>query len=159
MKIIQGWRSDPERKLTDPLPEQKWSVVLRFYGGDWLDPIGAGTNWFKPPFPARILHVWWPLWLSYVLFGLTSWLLAANIIAVVELGLGWAAWLPLSFLIWLLTPGKMISWRADKHGGYAGFKVYGVDYPIYGKWLCDPAEIYPGSLAMCWTIRPFARLA
>ena len=61
MKIIEGWRSDPERPLTDPLPEKKWSLVLRFYGGDWLDPIGIGTNWFTPPFPKHILHVWWPL--------------------------------------------------------------------------------------------------
>jgi hypothetical protein len=27
MKIIQGWRSDPERKLTDPLPEQIFAAA------------------------------------------------------------------------------------------------------------------------------------
>ena len=61
MRVVQGWRSDPERELTDPLPEKKWSVVLRFVGGDWLDPISVGSNWFHPPYPKHVLHVWWPV--------------------------------------------------------------------------------------------------
>ena len=150
MKIIEGWRSDPERPLTDPLPEKKWSFVLRFYGGDWLDPIGIGTNWFTPPFPKHILHVWWPLWLSYALFALaTAGLLATFVCAP------WWAW-PLAFVLWLLTPGKFIAWRFNNRSGYAGSKVYGVDAPVYKTWLCKPEEVYDGSLAMCLTIRPFA---
>lgn len=158
MRVIEGFRTDSSRPLTDPLPEQKWSVELRFLGGDWLDPIGVGTNWFTPPFPKRVLHVWWPLWLSYALFALTSWLLLANIVAAIELSAAWGACLPLTFLIWLLTPGKMICWRADKRGGYAGFKAYGVDHQVYGTWLCDSIHVYDGSQALCWTIRPFASL-
>lgn len=165
MRIVQGWRSDPERRLTDPLPEKRWSIVLRFVGGDWLDPVGIGTNWFKPPFPKRVLHIWWPLWLSYMLFAITSELLLfATGVAIMNLaallgapvvathGLVAICW-PLFFLLWLMTPGKMIAWRCDKKGGYAGSKVYGVDAPVYGTWLCDPKEVYPGSLAMCWTAR------
>ena len=150
MKIIEGWRSDPERPLTDPLPEKKWSFVLRFYGGDWLDPIGIGTNWFTPPFPKHILHIWWPLWLSYALFALTTAGLLATFVCA-----PWWAW-PLAFVLWLLTPGKFIAWRCDKRSGYAGSKAYGVDSPIYTTYLCDPKEVYDGSLAMCLTIRPFA---
>ena len=150
MKIIEGWRSDPQRPLTDPLPERKWSFVLRFYGGDWLDPIGIGTNWFTPPFPKHILHIWWPLWLSYVLFILTTGILLAAIV--------FAPWWAIltAAVIWLLTPGKFIAWRFDKRSGYAGSKVYGVDPPIYATWLCAPEEVYDGSLAMCFSIRPFA---
>jgi hypothetical protein len=150
MKIIEGWRSDLHRPLTDPLPEKKWSVVLRFYGGDWLDPIGIGTNWFTPPFPKRILHIWWPLWLSYALFILTTGLLLAAI--------AFAPWWAIltTTVLWLLTPGKFIAWRCDKRSGYTGSKVYGVDAPVYATWLCKPEEVYPGSLAMCLTIRPFA---
>lgn len=166
VKIIEGWRSDPERPLTDPLPEKKWSFVLRFYGGDWLDPIGIGTNWFTPPFPKHILHIWWPLWLSYVLFALTT----AGLLAVIGLTLfivatagiqsaiAYAPWwaIPPAFVIWLLTPGKFIAWRFDKRSGYAGSKVYGVDSTVYPLWLCAPEEVYDGSLAMCLSIRPFA---
>lgn len=158
MKIIAGWRSDPDRPLTDPLPEKKWSVVLRFIGGDWLDPIGVGTNWFSPPFPKRILHLWWPLWLSYVLFAATSALLLASILAAPLLSWAWAASWPVTILIWLMTPGKFIAWRCDQKGGYAGSKIYGVDAPVYGLWLCDPAEVFDGSLAMCLTIRPMATI-
>jgi len=150
MKIIEGLRSDPERPLTDPLPEKKWSFVLRFYGGDWLDPIGIGTNWFTPPFPKRILHIWWPLWLSYALFVLTTGLL----LAAVAFGPLWT--ILTAAVIWLMTPGKFIAWRFDKRSGYAGSKVYGVDAPVYATWLCAPEEVYDGSLAMCLTIRPFA---
>jgi hypothetical protein len=150
MKIIEGWRSDPQRPLTDPLPEKKWSFVLRFYGGDWLDPIGIGTNWFTPPFPKHILHIWWPLWLSYALFILTTGIL----LAAVACAPWWA--IPPAFVIWLLTPGKFIAWRFDRRSGYAGSKVYGVDSTVYPLWLCKPEEVYPGSLAMCLTIRPFA---
>ena len=150
MKIIEGWRSDPERPLTDPLPEKKWSVVLRFYGGDWLDPIGIGTNWFTPPFPKHILHVWWPLWLSYALFVLTTGILLAAVAFAT-----WWAILP-AFVLWLLTPGKFIAWRLNNRSGYIGSKVYGVDPPIYATWLCAPEEVYDGSLAMCLSIRPFA---
>ena len=153
MRVVQGWRSDPERELTDPLPEKKWSVVLRFVGGDWLDPISVGSNWFHPPYPKHVLHVWWPLWLSYVLFAGTSGLLMAS------LALGpWWSW-PFAFLIWLLTPGKMIAWRFNKKGGYAGHKVYGVDAPEYPLWLCTAGDVFPGSLALCWSIRPFATIS
>jgi len=150
MKIIEGWRSDPERPLTDPLPEKKWSVVLRFYGGDWLDPIGIGTNWFTPPFPKHILHIWWPLWLSYGLFILTTGIL----LAAVAFAPWWA--ILTAAVLWLLTPGKFIAWRFNNRSGYAGSKVYGVDSPVYKTWLCAPEEVYDGSLAMCLTIRPFA---
>jgi hypothetical protein len=158
MRVIQGYRTDPAQPLTSPFPADKWSIHLRFLGGDWLDPIAVGSNWFKPPFPTRVLHVQWPLWLSYVLFALTTWLLLASIIAAVELSPAWIASWPLTFLIWLLTPGKFICWRMDKKGGYAGFKAYGVDHDVYGLWLCKSADIYDGSQALCWTIRPFATL-
>lgn len=171
MRVIRGWRSDPERLLTDPLPEKRWSLILRFYGGDHLDPVGIGTNWFIPPFPQHVMHLWWPLWLSYVLFAITSDLLLFSTIAAAMnlaelLGAPIVAYhglvalcCPIFFLLWLMTPGKMIAWRFNKNGGYAGSKVYGVDAEIYGEWLCDPKDIYPGSLAMCLSIRPWATIS
>lgn len=45
-------------------------------------------------------------------------------------------------------------------GGYAGFKLYGVDCPEYAEWPVGmkPEDVCPGSQALCLTIRPFARL-
>lgn len=50
-------------------------------------------------------------------------------------------------------PLPFFSWRFGSLMGYAGFKVYGVDAPAYKEWLCDPVDVYAGSLAMCVTIR------
>lgn len=120
MRVVCHYRNDPERELTDPLPELGGRrFIFRLYSGDWLDPIGIGTNWFEPPFPQHVLHlrVRWPI---------------------------------LPFIAW--------RWPFTKRGGYLGFKLYGVDVPVYGQWLCPPEEVYPGSQAVCLTARPFANL-
>lgn len=41
---------------------------------------------------------------------------------------------------------------------YAGWKVYGVDAPEYKEWLCPDKEVFDGSLALCLSVRPFARI-
>lgn len=59
------------------------------------------------------------------------------------------------FCKWPIIP--FISWRFKNKGGYLGAKVYGVDSPEYLKWM--PSEyVYPGSQAICITIRPFATI-
>lgn len=67
MKVICHYRTDPERGLTDPLPEKKYSFVFRLYSGDVCDPSPLhwlkGENWFKPPFPSTVYRyfVKWPV--------------------------------------------------------------------------------------------------
>ena len=52
MNVEIVYRNDPDRPLTDPLPERN-GVVLRLVRGDWLDPqwLGNGGGWFKAPAP------------------------------------------------------------------------------------------------------------
>lgn len=52
---------------------------------------------------------------------------------------------------WPVLP--YIACRWGRFGFYMGWKIYGVDAPEYKDWLCDPAEVYAGSQAMCFTIR------
>lgn len=121
MKIKTLYRNDPERGLTDPLPELGGrKFVFRIYSGDWLDPILSwGSNWFHPPYPKTVLHVNVPLPI-------------------------------LPFIAW--------KWPFIDKAGYFGWKLYGVDAPAYKEWLCDPAEVYNGSQAVCLSFRPFATL-
>jgi hypothetical protein len=61
------------------------------------------------------------------------------------------------FCAWRVLP--FLSWKFGTWGGYIGFKAYGVDSPIYQYWLCPYFEVYPGSVALCLSARPFATLA
>lgn len=48
-------------------------------------------------------------------------------------------------------------WPFTNKAGYIGFKLYGVDAEAYKNWL--PAdEVYPGSQAVCFSVRPFATI-
>jgi hypothetical protein len=48
-------------------------------------------------------------------------------------------------------------WPFMDRAGYIGFKPYGADSPAYKNWM--PAEdVYDGSQALCFSIRPFARM-
>jgi hypothetical protein len=121
MNVICHYRNDPERPLDDPVPELNGrAFVFRLYSGDWLDPIFSwGSNWFKKPYPKRVLHL--------------------------------RVSLPvLPFIAW--------RWPFSNRAGYLGFKRYGVDAQEYKEWLCDPAEVYEGSKALCLSCRPFARI-
>ena len=60
------------------------------------------------------------------------------------------------FCKWRVLP--FLSWKFGTWGGYIGFKAYGVDAPIYAYWLAPAFEVYPGSVALCFSIRPFATL-
>jgi len=122
MKVTCHYRTDPERELTDPLPEKHWSFVFRLYSGDICSPVLGtffGEHWFEAPFP------------KYV----------------------WRA-----FCRWPVLP--FIAWRCNTKGGYAGFKLYGMDAPAYKLWPVgvEPEEVYQGSQALCLTARPFASL-
>ena len=151
MRIIAGFRNDYGIDLTDPFPPRN-SMIFRVVAGNWLDPLGGDGDWFRPPHPRWIINVWVPLWLSYLLLIVSTVVLLAAIVCA-----PWWAGL-LAFAAWLATPGKYIAWRFDKKAGYVGSKVYGVDAPVYKEWLCDPAEVYPGSLAFCQSFRPFATI-
>ena len=66
MKVIIHYQSDPERGLTDPLPEKKWSFVFRLYSGDICSPVLGtffGEKWFEPPFPKYVWRAFckWPI--------------------------------------------------------------------------------------------------
>lgn len=120
MRVLCHYRNDPERPLTDPVVELGGRrFVFRLYSGDYLDPVGIGSNWFYPPFPKRVLH---------------------------------------RFIRWPILPFVAWRWPFMKRGGYFGFKLYGVDAPVYGQWLCDPSEVFHGSQAVCLSFRPFASL-
>lgn len=79
MKVTCHYRNDPERGLTDPLPEVEGrSFVLRLYSGDVLGPFGFGKSWFNPPFYEWVFHffcslpilpfiAWrYPKWLPFI---------------------------------------------------------------------------------------------
>jgi len=124
VKVIIHYRSDPERGLTDPLPEKKWSFVFRLYSGDICDPSKIAQllykeSWFGPKFPSRV----------------------------------WRA-----FCKWPVLP--FIAWRCNKHGGYIGFKLYGMDSSQYKEWPVGikPEDVFDGSQALCLTFRPFAMI-
>lgn len=55
-----------------------------------------------------------------------------------------------------LMPFIAWKWPFMDKAGYFGFKLYGVDAEAYKEWLCDPAEVYDGSQACCFSFRPFA---
>lgn len=52
------------------------------------------------------------------------------------------------------------SWRVPllNWQGYFGAKIFGVDSPAYGEWMCSPDEVYEGSQAFMFSVRPFARI-
>lgn len=54
MKVTVLYRNDPERELTDPLPEvggRKW--IHRIYTGSICDPE-YGSDWFGPNYPKDV---------------------------------------------------------------------------------------------------------
>lgn len=59
------------------------------------------------------------------------------------------------YIKWPIIP--FISWKFGKHGGYIGAKAYGVDSPAYKHWLPEE-EVYEGSQAIMFSVRPFATL-
>ena len=60
------------------------------------------------------------------------------------------------------TPSKLFfSWRFPllNWQGYFGAKAFGVDNEAYKQWMCEPQEVYPGSVAiMMFSLRPFASI-
>jgi hypothetical protein len=60
MQVDVIYRNDPERGLTDPVPELGGrKFIFRILKGDWLDPYWPlfGNSWFNPPFPTKVLHI------------------------------------------------------------------------------------------------------
>jgi len=113
VRVKVFYRNDPERPLTDPLPEEN-GIVFRLVQGDVLDPFFDPDGWFKPKKP---------LW---------------------------------TMRFWSVLPLPFFAWHWGRWTGYIGFKVYGVDSEAYKSWL-KPEEVYSGSQAMCFSVRPFAR--
>lgn len=65
MRVTCHYRNDPERGLTDPLPELGGRCfIFRLYSGDICDPVQiGGSNWFNPPYPSRVWRCFckWPV--------------------------------------------------------------------------------------------------
>ena len=119
VKVTVLYQNDPERPITDPLPElggRKW--IHRVYTGSICDPE-IGSDWFGPNFPKR-----------------------PRIEETTK---------RLHFFAW--------KWPFINKAGYAGWKAYGVDSEAYKKWPTMPeGEVYSGSMAVCFTCRPFAAI-
>ena len=59
------------------------------------------------------------------------------------------------FLKWPIFP--FISYRFGNRVGYFGAKAYGMDNQAYKNMPIPPEEIYEGSVAIMFSIRPFAK--
>jgi hypothetical protein len=115
VKVEVLYRNDPERPLTDPLPEREGRrLIVRVYRGDYCDPMFDRDGWFGAGKPKAVLR-------------------------------GWLLWMP--FIAW--------RWPFSARAGYFGFKLYGVDSPVYKTFL-PPEEVYDGSQACHFSVRPFA---
>lgn len=123
MKVTIHYRNDPERDLTDPLPELGGrKFIARLYSGDVACPLWGtlfGEGWFNPPFPKQLIK--------------------------------FSTKYP-------VLPFVSFKWPFLDRACYIGFKLYGVDHNVYSQWLCGPEDIYPGSQALCLTLRPWANL-
>jgi len=72
MKVTIHYQTDPDRGITDPLPEKKWSFIFRIYSGDICSPVFGtffGENWFKPPFPKYV----WRTFCKYPILPFIAW--------------------------------------------------------------------------------------
>jgi hypothetical protein len=78
VNIVETWRSDWHRPITDPLPEDD-GVVLRFTRGDVAWPILDPDGWFGVRYPWVVIRFrsWIPLpffawkwgrWMGYIGF-------------------------------------------------------------------------------------------
>jgi len=123
MKVTVHYRNDPERDLTDPLPDHGGrNFIMRLYSGDVACPLFGtlfGEFWFHPPHPKKLIrfNTKWPV-LPFISF----------------------------------------RWPFTERACYIGFKLYGVDAPVYADWLCAKEDVFKGSQALCLTLRPFANL-
>lgn len=159
MKVTCHYRNDPERPLTDPVPELDGRrFIFRLYSGDVAGPLfgtAFGEKWFEPPYPKRLLKFRWESGSNAHMLALSLSLLAvfAGSAAVSLLGL-------LANIAFLkpVLPFVAFRWPFTTRACYLGFKLYGVDSPAYAKWLCGPEDVFDGSQALCLTIRPFARV-
>lgn len=58
MEVKVLWRNDPERPLTDPLPELGGRrLIVRIYSGDFCDPYGDPDGWFGPKLPRWVIRL------------------------------------------------------------------------------------------------------
>lgn len=56
---------------------------------------------------------------------------------------------------WPVLP--YFAWRIGNRGGYIGFKCYGADSEAYKNWM-NPADVYPGSMALQLSARLAAKI-
>ena len=157
MKVNVRYRNDPERGLTDPLPEIGGRrLIVRVYSGDYCDPFGDPDGWFGSEKPRVVLRAklscmpfiaWrWNMlsWLVYpgLLVAVLSVALASQALAVVGL---------------VLSVLGLVAILAGDRAGYIGFKLYGADSDAYRSWMKE-GDVYEGSQACHFSIRPFANL-
>lgn len=170
MKVNVLYRSDPERPLTDPVIEPGGPLfVFRLYRGTFCHPVDG--TWFDPQnIPTKVIieeRRWMPFimwqWSGVGAVGL----LMCLTLAALLVGLHFADVPGLLFRIalhgaqaLLAVSGVLSIAGAVFHGrvGYAGYKLYGVDSKHYKTFL-PPEEVYVGSQACHFSIRPFATSA
>lgn len=153
MRVIRFFSTRPEQPATSPFPLTN-GVLYELRGGNVVEPMGVGTNWFSPPYPEKVLKFFLNPVVTVALV-MAYW---AAIAVVGSVFAGWSTWCLLALLPLLLVtlpfvPGQYIAVRFGRFGMYAGSKIFGVDSPAYREWMCDATEVYDGSQAMCFTIR------
>lgn len=163
MKVTAHYRNDPERGLTDPVPELGGRrFIFRLYSGDVAGPLFGtlfGEKWFEEPFPRWVVRFTWEQGSASQLLALSLSLLSVFVgssTGMPEVTLAGTA----AYLLSLkpVLPFIAFRWPFTQRACYLGFKLFGVDSPAYKEWLCGPEDVFEGSQALCLTIRPFARL-
>lgn len=144
-RIYSNMKDQPDTK---PYPDAN-GICIRWYEGDVVYPMGKGKNadgssrWFTAPYFNYVIKFKLKWWMTVLAF-------LATLFATFSVSLWFA-------LLLLFIPGPFISYRYNNRFGYWGSKPFGVDNEPYGHWMCDPKEVYSGSLAiMLSSIRPFA---
>lgn len=160
MQVVRFAGNRISRPHTDPLLEAD-GFWWELRAGQILDPISDPDGWFNPLPPESVLRFWLPVWAAVAIN--IAWLVMT---AAALLALCVNAPAPVAaagsivvMLIHILAPvpGRWLSWKIGRKGGYSGTKIYGVDDPNYAAWA-GAENVYPGSLAMHFSVRPFATI-
>src|SRR5947207_13498653 len=115
---VYGWSTDDEKDWTAPFPTAFIGIKLRLLGGDILDPVN-GTWELRPGVQAGTP----PNWFNAIPRAVRRYYQPRRCLPFFSFGI----------------------WR---FGGYIGYKIYGVDQPVYLDYpLVAREDVYGGSRA------------